>query len=190
MKLLKIILYLLIMTNFLNCSTEPAPRNAFSSEDTDLFYMYKGKQPDEITINVKMQETKLGKIQNELYAKVIKRYYDLDFFIADSVRILSYNEKGEFVYSLDCDSAFVDQKTNLFTAMGNVFVVNSDGDLKTNILKWDRDLDELIAPEAVILNHENNTIKGNYLETNIDFDYIRLKKVSAKGKIDESNIVN
>ena len=127
-------------------------------------------------------------IVNELYAKRIQRFYEHHFFIADSVNIFSYNKDGVFSYSITCDSAYVDQKENIFTAMGRVVVVNPDGNLKTNLLKWNRSDDKLTAPGDVVLVHQDNIIIGTSLETNLNFDFIKLKEVSAEGSIDEENI--
>ena len=144
--------------------------------------------PDEIVNSVYTIQTNGEKTERTIVAKKFMRYYENKVSIADSLTITDFNEEGVFEYSIYCDSAFIDEKENVFNAYGNVFVKNVEATLQTEYLQWNRNTNKLYAPGFVSINRDKSILNGYELKTSMNLENFEMKQVKAEGDLREEDI--
>lgn len=143
--------------------------------------------PDETSYNVKITQFNRDKIDYVLEAGKIERFYDRRMLNAYKVNITTFDAKGGGVSSLRADTTIVDDARNLIYANGNVFLSSSGGSISSRRMVWDRNADELFAPDKVTLVRDGNVLKGENLRTNTRIDFAEMDRVSAEGIFDEKD---
>ncbi|MEA1971837.1 MAG: LPS export ABC transporter periplasmic protein LptC [Candidatus Cloacimonadota bacterium] len=144
--------------------------------------------PDEIVDSVYTIQTNIDKTERKIIAKTFMRFYEKNVSIADSLTITNFDEFGKLKYEIYCDSAFINEKENIFNAYGNVFVKNKEASLSTEFLKWDRNTNKLFSPEYVKIDRKNSILEGYNLKTDMKLENFELTKVRAEGDLSEENI--
>ncbi len=137
--------------------------------------------PDETSKNVVVTEFDKGSIDYVLKASRIDRYYDKRLVNAFKVDILAYDKKKGGTSVLKADSTIVDDARNMIYANGNVQLTSPGGSVFTKRMIWDRNVDEIIAPDRVTLNREGNLVRGKNLRTNLSVYPTEMDSVSAEG---------
>ncbi|HOZ00758.1 MAG TPA: LPS export ABC transporter periplasmic protein LptC [Candidatus Syntrophosphaera sp.] len=137
--------------------------------------------PDETSTNVTIIEFNKGKVDYILKAAKIERYYDKRLLNAYQVDITAFNEKEKEPTLLKADSTIVDDARNLIHAHGHVILKSPGGEVNTTRLTWDRNVDEIIAPDRVTLIREGNVLRGKNLRTNLSIYPTEMDSVSAEG---------
>ena len=140
--------------------------------------------PDEQSDSIKIYSTANNKIEWELSAAHIERFYDEQKVYGNSVFIKIYNQDNS-ITTIACNDAELDDIENILTGTGDVIVTSSKGILKTPYLIWDRKTDQLFAKEKVQLIREENVLYGEEMKTDLNLDRIEITKVSAEGNVNE-----
>jgi LPS export ABC transporter protein LptC len=139
--------------------------------------------PDETSGDVSIYSYKENRVDYLLTAARIERYYDLKRLWAWKVKITTYDEKGAIKSTMVADTTFVDEAVNYIKAMGNVVMSSPNGTIKSRIITWDRNIDEIFAPEKVTLIRDGNILSGDNLRTDVNISYAEMNSVSAEGII-------
>jgi len=116
-----------------------------------------------------------------LNAKKVDRYPDKQAWNAYGVRFESVPADQSSKTIITCNEAQIDEISNVITGKGKVEIKSPNGYLKTELLIFNRFSNEINAPQYVYLERGGNVIKGYGLTTNVNFDYVNLKKVSGQG---------
>jgi LPS export ABC transporter protein LptC len=144
--------------------------------------------PDETSTNVSIYEYKENRIDYILTAASIERYYNTRQLRAWKVKITSYNKNKKVETTITADTTYVDEARNFIQAMGNVVFVTPNGTIKSRLINWDRNVDEIYTPETVTLIRDGDTLQGNNLRTNSVLSYVELNTVSAEGTVTQDEI--
>lgn len=141
--------------------------------------------PDESSENVSISEYNGKKLSFVLKAGRIDRWNDKRIMHAYKVDIISFDSEGGSS-SLKADSTIVDDARNIVFAYGNVKLVGKEGSVSSQRLIWDRNTDEVTAPDAVTLTKGNNVLRGRNLRTTLSIYPTEMENVSAEGFFEES----
>lgn len=143
--------------------------------------------PDESSTNVRVTELDGDRIDYDLMARRIDRYYDTRILNAIGVQIKSYNPDTGATSYLSADSTIVDDARNMIFAYGNVHLSSPGGAVSSQSMIWDRNADEIIAPGKVTVTRAGSTLRGERLRTNPNIDFAELDIVSADGTLDATD---
>ena len=147
-----------------------------------------GKMPDEQADSIKIISTTKDVTDYELTAVHYYKYYSTKQTFADTVFVTFFNVDGSVKSTLKCNQAEVDDAKNTLTGIGDVVVVSENGTMKAPLMVLDRNTNILFAKNGVILIREDNVLKGEEMESNLDLDRVEITKVSAEGKINEDEV--
>lgn len=147
-----------------------------------------GKIPDEQADSVRVISTTKDVIDYELTAVHFYKYYSTKQTFADTVFVTFFNIDGSVKSTLKCNKAEVDDAKNTLTGIGDVVVVSENGTMKAPFIVLDRNTNVLYARNGVILIREDNILKGEEMESNLDLDRVEITKVSAEGKLNEDEV--
>jgi len=139
--------------------------------------------PDETSSDVSLYAYKENKIDYILTAGRIERFYDNRRLNAWQVKIVSYDERMQVKSTLLADTTYVDEARNFIQAMGNVVMDSPNGTIKTRMINWDRNIDEVYTDEKVTLIRDGKTLRGDNLRTNSMISFAELSTVSAEGTV-------
>lgn len=174
---LKYLFILIIFVLLISCNNEEESANLVFDEVAD-----------EIVDSLFTVQTNLDRTERIIRAKRIRRYYNQDISIADSLTITDFDELGKLKYKIYCDSAHIDNKKKLFEAHKNVVVTNPEAILKTDLLIWNQKTNDIHAPDSVTVFRKNSVLRGMDLRTDMNLDNLEMKKVKAKGDLREEDI--
>jgi len=146
-----------------------------------------GNLPTKQADSVIVITTELDKIQQKMFADHFDEYDD-GMVITENVYLENYHPDGRIKYTLKCDKAEVDDIKKIITAIGNVVITSEQGILKTPYLIFNQQTEKIDAPHDVELIRENNVLFGKSLKTDIHFEKIEIKSVSAEGKLEDENL--
>ena len=141
--------------------------------------------PDETSTDVTITELDKGEIEYILSAARLERFYDRRIIRAYEVDILAFSGKDRQSTKLKADSTIVDDARNLIYAHGNVKVNYPEVNVNTTRLIWDRNSNELFAPDRVTLIREGNILRGTNLRTNLSIYPTQMDSVTAEGYVDQ-----
>ena len=147
-----------------------------------------GRIPDEQADSVKIISTNKDVIEYELTATHIYKYYSTKQTFADTVFVTFFDVDGSVKSTLKCNEAEVDDTNNTLTGIGDVVVISENGTMKAPLIILDRNTNTLYARNGVILIREDNILKGEEMESNLDLDRVEITKVSAEGKLNEDEV--
>jgi LPS export ABC transporter protein LptC len=157
-----------------------------NEEDYDM--PINGKMPDEQADSVKIISITKDVIDYELTAVHSYKYYSTKQTFADTVFVTFLNVDGSVKSTLKCNKAEVNDAKNTLTGIGDVVVVSENGTMKAPLIVLDRNTNTLYAKNGVILIREENVLKGEKMESNLDLDRVEITKVSAEGKLNEDEV--
>jgi LPS export ABC transporter protein LptC len=144
--------------------------------------------PDETSYNIEIFEYKEDRIEYILKAAKIERFYDRKILNAYDVLITTYDELMQVQSTMKADTTIVDDARNMIHASGNVMLSSPNGTIQALRIAWDRNSDEIVSPNRVILTRENTVLRGINLRTNSTISFAELETVSAEGTVSESDI--
>jgi LPS export ABC transporter protein LptC len=139
--------------------------------------------PDETSSNVSIYAYNQNQIDYILTADKIERYYDTRQLNAWKVKIVTYDAKKNITGTISADTTYVDEARNLIRAMGNVIFQSPNGTIKSRIINWDRNADEIYTHEKVMLIRDDKTMYGQDLRTNSSMSFAEMNTVSAEGTV-------
>jgi LPS export ABC transporter protein LptC len=167
-------LSLLILLFVIGCERSETQTESINMENLPT------KQADSVVVIT----TLLDKIEQKMFADHFDEYDD-GMVITENVFLENYHPDGTIKYTLKCDRAEVDDIKKIITAIGNVVITSEQGILKTSFLLFNQQTEKIDAPNDVVLIREDNILYGSDLKTDINFEKIEIKSVSAEGKIDD-----
>ena len=144
--------------------------------------------PDEQADSVHIISTTGNKVDYEMTAKYMYKYYDKKLTIADSVFVTFFYEDGSVKSTLYSDNAEMDELDNTITGIGNVVVKSENGTMKAPRVVMNRNTNQLFASEGVILIRSTNTLYGQQMRSDLNLDRAEIIKVSAEGKLQNEDI--
>jgi LPS export ABC transporter protein LptC len=144
--------------------------------------------PDETSDKVSIYSYNENRIDYVLTADRIERFYDTRQLNAWKVRITTYDDKNRVKGRIFADTTYVDEARNLIRAMGNVVYESPNGIVKSSVINWDRNADEIYTPEKVILIKDDKILEGDNLRTNSALSFAEMNTVSAQGKLKGNEI--
>jgi LPS export ABC transporter protein LptC len=126
----------------------------------------------------------------KLKAEIIKNYYSKKLTIAYKVKLDSYDKEGKHDSYIECDSAYVENNSDLIKAYGHVYFETPNGIVKTDYIVWDKPKDSVLAPNRVVLTRGENEVTGYNLRTDSKFRITNMDNVKAKGTVNEKDITD
>jgi LPS export ABC transporter protein LptC len=144
--------------------------------------------PDETSSNVTLTEYKENRINYTLTAAKIERFYDSRLLNAWKVKIETYDKYSKIQNTIIADTTYVDEARNIIRAMGNVIYSTPNGTIKSKLIIWDRNIDEIYTPEQVVLIRGERVMHGNNLRTNSSLSSAEMDSISAEGIITPDEI--
>ena len=144
--------------------------------------------PDEVSSDVRISQLDGDRIEYILEAKKIERFYDRKMLHGWDVTITSYDPAGRIRSTIKADTTIVDDARNIIYTNGNVLMKSENGSISTRRIIWDRNLDEIVAPERVVLTRDGSVLKGTNLRTNSTISFAELEAVEAEGLFDEKDL--
>ena len=144
--------------------------------------------PDEVSSNVTITQLNEDKIEYVLQAKRIERYYDRKMLNGWDVTITSYDPAGRIKSTIKADTTIVDDARNIIYTNGNVLMKTENASISTRRIIWDRNLDEIVAPERVVLTRDGSVLRGTNLRTNSTISFAEMESVDAEGLFDEKDL--
>jgi len=144
--------------------------------------------PDETSNNVNIYAYKENRIDYILTADRIERFYDSRKLHAWKVKIVSYDAKNQIRSTIIADTTYVDEARNLVQAIGNVVFNTPNGTIKSRIINWDRNIDEIYVPTKVMLIRNGDVLNGDNLRTDSKISFAEMSAVSAEGIVQGDEI--
>jgi LPS export ABC transporter protein LptC len=139
--------------------------------------------PDETSRDVNIYAYKGQKIDYILTADRIERFYNTRQLNAWKVSIVTYDDNKQISSTFSADTTYVDEARNLIKAIGNVVFQSANGTIKSRVINWDRNADEIYTPEKVTLIRDDKIMFGDNLRTNSSISFAEMNTVSAEGTV-------
>lgn len=143
--------------------------------------------PDETSLNVKQDEYLLDKLSYTIEAEKMERYSERRMLYGYKVKLTTYDKEGKLNAVIQADTTIVDDARNIIFAMGKASYVSAQGQIRTSKIVWERTLDDITAPDYVVLTRQNDVLRGYNLRTNGKLSYAELERVSAEGIVNEKD---
>ncbi|MEA3474892.1 MAG: LPS export ABC transporter periplasmic protein LptC [Candidatus Cloacimonadota bacterium] len=143
----------------------------------------------EITDTLIVYNSSQDKIEWILHSDFLQRFADKNIMNFRDVKLEIFDQSQNLSSTIFADSAKVDENNNLIIAKGNIKIFSKEGDLFGNVLTWNRNNDKIFSDDWVKIVKDGNTICGEQLRTDSNFEHVILQKVSAEGEISESKVV-
>ncbi len=143
----------------------------------------------EITDTLIVYNSSQNKIEWILHSDFLQKFADQNIMNLKNVKLEIFDQSQNLSSTIFADSAKMDENNNLIIAKGNIKIFSKEGDLFGNVLTWDRNNDKIFSDDWVKIVKDGNTICGEQLRTDSNFEHVILQKVSAEGEISESKVV-
>lgn len=144
--------------------------------------------PDETSFNVRIVEYAGPGKSYILEAKKIERFYDKKILNAWDVRITTFDKLNKSQSTIFADTTIVDDARNLIYANGKVRINSPNGNVSARRIVWDRNIDQIVAPDQVLLSRGETTLRGSSLRTDSKISYAEMDVVSAEGRVSDQEI--
>lgn len=122
-----------------------------------------------------------AKIKLQVIAPIRSEYRSGDQEYAKGIRVNFFNDKQQSYAYLQSNYAQYDKETDIFLAIGNVIVENTEEakKLETEELRWNRQAQKIYTDKFVRITTPKEVISGMGLEASQDFTYYKIKKVQG-----------
>ena len=170
---MRYVLLVIICVTLLGCTKVEEPQGLAEGEE---------KVPDREIWDGKIEITSDERKQSVVQAGHIESYEKEKITIlSDGVIIDFYNKVGQHTSTLTSEQARMEEKTNLFVALGNVVVVSDSGEvLRTERLYWDRTERSILSDTLVILTTALDSVRGYDFKSNEDLTAWSLKNPTGQ----------
>ncbi|MCK9556484.1 MAG: LPS export ABC transporter periplasmic protein LptC [Candidatus Cloacimonetes bacterium] len=180
-KALKLIYPLLLLVIICSCSEE--------SLNQKIPVLEQGVA-DEYSEGVQLAEYRNERLDYIIEAKSMERFTDRRMLYGYIVTLTSYDKEGQVSSVIKADTTVVDDARNVVIASGSVSFKTKDGDIKTQKMYWDRNVDEIIVPTQLTLTRMGDALRGENLRTNTKLSFAEMNTVTAEGYFDEEDFVD
>jgi LPS export ABC transporter protein LptC len=144
--------------------------------------------PDEQSDGVRTITMNGNIISMEMHARHIDRYYKRKETFIDSLFVKKFDEAGNLTSTLTCIKAKIDESKNVIVCEGDVEIVSDNGVLRTPFLTWNRDTDAIVAENGVVMEREDDILRGDKMKTDLNMDNIEIINVSAEGTVKSGTV--
>lgn len=129
--------------------------------------------PDQEIWDGKIEITSDGRLQSVVHAGHIKSFQKQKLTLfSDSVKVDFYDQQGRHTSLLTSQEAKIDDRSDLFVALGNVVVISDSGAvLKTERLYWDRRKKEIHSDTLAVMTTDVDSLRGYNFKANEDLTY-------------------
>ena len=174
------LIYSLIFLFLFSCQNDPLMVN-------DLFFTK--DFPLEVIKKSKLIHTEEGIIKLEVNAEKIERHAGENpkLVFSKGFNVIFYNNSGKIISDLTANSAIVDEKDNVMTAMDSVVLKNKERKLETELLIWDEKKDKIYTDSDVIITTQNEVIYAQGFISDPNFSDYTLKKISGRMYLNSLN---
>ncbi|MDO9577446.1 MAG: LPS export ABC transporter periplasmic protein LptC [Candidatus Cloacimonadales bacterium] len=169
---------LLIFVSILSCT----------SQDEEQIMPIEGKIPDEEADSIMVVATTNDRLDYEMTAVHMYKYYDTKQTFVDTVFVTFYNDDGTVKSTLRSDKAEMDDAANTITGIGNVVVISDNGTMKAPYAVLNKNTEQIFAQKGVTMIRGENTLYGEEMVSDMRLDRVEITKVSAEGKLDNEEI--
>ena len=145
---------------------------------------------DEHSEGVRMVEYRDERLDYIIEAKSMERLTDRRMMYGYQVTLTSYDKEGQVSSVIMADTTIVDDARNVVFANGNVSFKTKDGDIKTQKMFWDRNVDEIMVPTRLTLTRMGDVLRGENLRTNTKLSFAEMNTVTAEGYFDEEDFMD
>jgi LPS export ABC transporter protein LptC len=143
--------------------------------------------PEENARQVRVVEYRDERLDYIIEAARMERFTDRRIMYGYDVTLTSYDREGEISAVIKADTTIVDDARNIIFANGNAVFSNKEGEIKTQKMVWERNLDEITVPTKLTLTRAGDVLRGNSLRTNTRLSFAEMDVVSAEGYFDEED---
>lgn len=161
---------------------------ACTPEEEILSLPLEGKIPDEESDSLYVVVTNREKVEYEMTAVHMYKYYDTKQTFLDTVFVKFYNSDGSIKSTLRCDQAELNDAENLIIGSGNVVVESENGVMKAPRAVLNRNTEKIYATEGVTLIRHENTLYGQEMISDLKLEVAEFKKVSAEGTLENEKL--
>ncbi len=144
--------------------------------------------PEENALQVRMVEYRDEKVDYIIEAAKMDRFTDRRMVYGYDVTLTSYDNLAQISAVIKADTTIVDDARNIIFANGNVVFEGNEGRIRTQRMIWERNLDEITVPGAVVLIRGGDVLRGTNLRTNAKLTYAEMEVVSGEGNVDEKTL--
>lgn len=138
----------------------------------------------DVDMNLIENTTKILNLKGS-YAFTIKKSDLHETRISGPVFIEIYNEDGSLESTISCDSSLYKPDEAIFEMFGEVRVLTEDGrKLRSEYLKWERNIDRVSTPEFVIFISPPDSIAANGFFGNTDLTNYTLNEGGGQVVLD------
>ena len=122
--------------------------------------------PDQEIWGGKIEITQDGKLQSIVRAGYIQLFEKKQITLFDSGVVVDfYNKQGQHTSVLTSERARIDERIDLFLALGNVVVVSDSGEtLRTERLYWDKEKKKIRSDTLAVLTTAVDSVLGYNFE--------------------------
>ncbi len=94
-----------------------------------------------------------------------------ELVLIGDVQLDFFGQAGGHSSTMTADTGRIDDRRQLFTATGNVFVRSDSGmTLSTNILYWDENKESIFTEDSIVLTSETDTLYGVGFESDANLE--------------------
>ncbi|MGD1843649.1 MAG: LPS export ABC transporter periplasmic protein LptC [Thermonemataceae bacterium] len=156
-----------------------------SKKELDEFQPYHGPVIEARDIETIYSDS--AKVKMIVEGPLQRQYENQDLDYPEGVMITFFNEKEEKASVLTADKGHFDKEKNIYTATGNVIVIDLIGkkDLKTEELHWSPVKKQIYTEEYVVITTPKQILKGNGLVAEQDFSQYVITKPTGIISVDE-----
>jgi LPS export ABC transporter protein LptC len=144
--------------------------------------------PDEEADSLYIVVTNLDKIEYEMTAVRMQKYYDTKQTFVDTVFATFYDGIGQIKSTLSCDKAELDDASNTIICRGNVVLESENGIMKAPEAILNRNSEQIFAQKGVTLIRDDNVLYGAQMISDLKLENAEFRQVSAEGKLDAAEI--
>jgi LPS export ABC transporter protein LptC len=141
-----------------------------------------GHVPDEEIWNGQIEVIEKGKLKSIVQAGYIQLFEEKKLTLMDSGVVVDFfNSKGQHTSVLTSLSARIDERVDLFVALGKVKVVSDSGEiLRTERLYWDRTNKRIHTDTLAILTTAVDSLHGYDFESDENLSSWTLKNPTGR----------
>jgi len=147
-----------------------------------------GKIPDEEADSITVVTTTNDRLDYEMTAVHMFKYYDTKQTFVDTVFVTFYNEDGTVKSTLRSDKAEMDDAANTITGIGNVVVISENGTMKAPFAILNKNTEQIFAQKGVTMIRGENTLYGEEMVSDMRLDRVEITKVSAEGTLEDEEL--
>lgn len=171
-------LLLLILSFLFSCSPQ----------EEEQIMPIAGKIPDEEADSIMVVATTNDRLDYEMTAVHMYKYYDTKQTFVDTVFVTFYNDDGTVKSTLRANKAEMDDAANTITGIGNVVVISDNGTMKAPYAVLNKNTEQIFAQKGVTIIRGENTLYGEEMVSDMRLDRVEITKVSAEGKLTDEEI--